>query len=104
VQTASSAAEARRKVETATPDVLISDIAMPEEDGYALLRSLRASSVTVPAIALTALSRRQDIVTSRDAGYQMHMIKPADPVSLVAAVAHLGHEGSGRMDAPGQHA
>jgi len=90
VRTAGSAAEARRQVETATPDVLISDIAMPEEDGYAFLRSLRASSVTVPAIALTALSRRQDVATSRDAGYQMHMIKPADPVSLIAAVAHLG--------------
>jgi signal transduction histidine kinase/ActR/RegA family two-component response regulator len=95
VQTAASAAEARRHVETATPDVLISDIAMPEEDGYALLRSLRASSVTVPAIALTALSRRQDVATSRDAGYQIHMIKPADPVSLIVAVANLGPHLSG---------
>jgi len=103
VQTASSAAEARRQVETATPDVLISDIAMPEEDGYALLRSLRASSVTVPAIALTALARRQDIATSRDAGYQMHMVKPADPVSLIAAVAHLGPDGIGGIHGPAHH-
>ena len=61
----------------------------------------------MPAIALTALSRRQDVATSRDAGYQMHMIKPADPVSLIAAVAHLGPQlpdssDEATLDAPGR--
>ena len=89
VLTASSAAEARHIVFASTPDLLISDIAMPEEDGYALLRSLRAANVNTPAIALTALARREDAEAARAAGYQMYLIKPANPVTLIEEVANL---------------
>jgi signal transduction histidine kinase len=64
VETANGAEAARRTLNTSAPDVLISDIAMPDEDGYTLIRSLRASNVTTPAIALTAMARREDTAPS----------------------------------------
>jgi signal transduction histidine kinase/CheY-like chemotaxis protein len=89
VRTASSAAEARVEIGSAEPDVLISDISMPQEDGYAFMRALRASNVTTPAIALTALARREDAETARAAGYHLHLQKPANPDDLIAAVNSL---------------
>jgi signal transduction histidine kinase/ActR/RegA family two-component response regulator len=89
VRTASSAAEARVEIGTAEPDVLISDISMPQEDGYAFMRALRASNVKTPAIALTALARREDADTARAAGYHLHLKKPANPDDLIAAVNTL---------------
>ena len=98
VQTASGAAEARRTLHLLAPDVLISDIAMPDEDGYALIRSLRASNVATPAIALTALARSGDRHTALAAGYQVHMIKPADPVDLIEAVGTLSGSHNPQVD------
>jgi signal transduction histidine kinase/CheY-like chemotaxis protein len=89
VQTVTSAAQARKAVNTTAPDVLISDIAMPVEDGCALMRSLRASNQNIPAIALLASARRQDADAALAAGYQVHMIKPADPAGLLSAIKSL---------------
>ena len=98
VRTAGSAAEARRLLAGFTPDVVVSDIAMPEEDGYALMRSLRLAGANIPAVALTALARREDAERARQAGFQVHMTKPVDPVRLVemlAALTGAAHHGAG---------
>ena len=71
------------------PDVLISDIRMPVEDGYELIRSLRDAGIETPAIALTAFARREDADQARAAGYQIHLTKPVDAARLVDAVATL---------------
>jgi signal transduction histidine kinase len=89
VETAANAAAARREVETWHPDVLISDIAMPYEDGYSLIKSLRAADVHVAAIALTAHARQEDEAEALAAGFQIHLAKPVDPGQLVDTVASL---------------
>lgn len=99
VRIAPGAADARALVLAAPVDVLISDINMPEEDGYALLRSLRAAGVGTPAIALTALARREDAETARAAGFQLHLKKPANPDDLIEAVLSL-HERQARRGQP----
>jgi CheY-like chemotaxis protein len=81
--------QARHQLRTWRPHVLVVDIAMPQEDGYALMRSLRAGAVTLPAIALTAFARREDAERARLAGFQIHMTKPIDPERLVRTVALL---------------
>jgi CheY-like chemotaxis protein len=76
------------------PDVLVSDIAMAEEDGYSLLRRVRALPADgggrTPALALTAYARAEDARRALRAGYQRHLGKPIDPKELIAAVANLG--------------
>ena len=89
VETVGNSHDARREVLADAPDVLISDIRMPEEDGYALIRSLREAGVETPAIALTAYARREDADEARAAGYQIHLPKPVDAARLVDAVATL---------------
>lgn len=91
VETVASARDARRELLASRPDVLISDIRMPEEDGYALLRSLRAAGIDTPAIALTAYARREDADEARAAGFQIHLPKPLDAGRLVDAVVTLLH-------------
>jgi signal transduction histidine kinase len=91
VETVGSASEARREMLEESPDVLVSDIRMPEEDGYSLIQSLRSAGVTTPAIALTANARREDAEEARTAGFQIHLAKPIDAARLVEAVAAL-HE------------
>ena len=94
VQTAVSAAEALSMLKREPVDVLLADIAMPGEDGYSLIRKLRALRVprtaTIPAAALTAFAREEDRAAALKAGFQMHLAKPIDVGSLVAAVAELG--------------
>ena len=90
VDVAFSALEANRTVTEVRPDVIISDISMPDHDGYWLLRSLRAQQITSPAIALTALTRREDEADAMAAGFQVHLQKPVNPVVLVHTVARLG--------------
>ncbi len=70
-------------------DMVISDIGMPEMDGYAFMRTLRARSVVVPAIALTAYARAEDVEQARLAGYHQHFSKPVDASKLVATIARL---------------
>jgi CheY-like chemotaxis protein len=89
VDTVTSASDARREMENDPPDVLISDIRMPDEDGYALIRSLRRAGIETPAIALTAFARREDAEEARAAGFQIHLPKPVDAGLLVDAVAQL---------------
>jgi signal transduction histidine kinase/ActR/RegA family two-component response regulator len=76
------------------PDVLVSDLGMPEEDGYALIEKVRALTPEqgrdIPAAALTAHVRDDDRVLALAKGYQVHIKKPVDPVRLAAAVASLG--------------
>jgi PAS domain S-box-containing protein len=74
------------------PDVLISDIAMPDQDGYMLLRQVRqltAPHQQIPAIALTAYAREEDSRHAYDVGFQKHLAKPIEPTVLIAAVAEL---------------
>jgi CheY-like chemotaxis protein len=74
-------------------DVLVSDIGMPGEDGYAFLRRVRGlapeSHGDIPAIALTAYARAEDRVRAIRTGFQMHLAKPVEPVELLAMVASL---------------
>jgi CheY-like chemotaxis protein len=93
VRLAQSSAEALRAVEEFHPDVLLCDIAMPGEDGYAFIRRVRALGIKrsgdIPALALTALARDEDRDRALAAGYQMHIAKPVDIDDLTAAVLHL---------------
>ena len=75
-----------------TPDVLVSDIGMPGEDGYTLIRRVRSMTgvnALVPAIALTAYARIEDRVKAIQAGFQLHLSKPVEPIELVAMVQSL---------------
>jgi CheY-like chemotaxis protein len=74
-----------------SPHVVVSDIGMPEHDGYELITCLRAlpEGKAVPAIALTALARSDDRTRALRAGFQMHLPKPVDFTELVAAVRNL---------------
>jgi signal transduction histidine kinase/ActR/RegA family two-component response regulator len=89
VITAASAEEGRRALLSGRPAVLVSDIAMPDEDGYAFVRSLRASDINVPAIALTAYARREDAAEAFSAGFQLHIPKPVNRSVLISAIASL---------------
>jgi PAS domain S-box-containing protein len=71
------------------PGVLISDIGMPDGDGYALLRMLRAQGINIPAIAVTAYGRPEDRKHAERAGFQLHVPKPVDPVRFVDIVRGL---------------
>jgi len=86
-----SAAEALDTLHHRRADVLISDIGMPDEDGYALIHRVRAldpkSGGTVPAIALTANARAEDRSHALAAGFQMHLAKPIDPGELTRTIA-----------------
>jgi CheY-like chemotaxis protein len=92
VATAASVDEARGVMASWTPTVLVSDIAMPRETGYEFVKSLRASSVNVPAIALTAYARRGDAEEALAAGFQMYMAKPVKPLELVQGIARLSED------------
>jgi signal transduction histidine kinase/ActR/RegA family two-component response regulator len=89
VDAVTSAEEARRELSGDAPDILISDIRMPKEDGYSLIQSLRNAGMSTPAIALTALARREDADAAYAAGFQLHLPKPIDTTGLIDAVANL---------------
>lgn len=93
VQAAPSASEALRCLETCQPDVLISDIGMPLEDGYSLIRKVRSLTPElggqIPAAALTAYAREEDRVKALAAGFQLHVPKPIDPIHLAQVVVRL---------------
>ena len=77
----------------AVPDVIISDIGLPEEDGYQLMAQLASRAAThggdIPVIAVTAYGRPQDKRQALAAGFRMHLTKPATPAALAAAVASV---------------
>jgi PAS domain S-box-containing protein len=93
VTTASSAAEALEAVERVRPDVVVSDIGMPGEDGYALIAKIRALPAErggqTPAAALTAYARVEDRLRVLRSGFQIHLPKPVEPAELVTVVANL---------------
>jgi signal transduction histidine kinase len=93
VRTCGSAREALAAVQEWRPDVLVSDIEMPGEDGYALIRKVRALDAErggkTPAVALTAYGRTQDRMSSLTAGYSMHVPKPVDPGELTTIIASV---------------
>jgi PAS domain S-box-containing protein len=89
----SSAAEALESIRERKPDVIVSDIGMPKEDGYAFIRKLRAltrdEGGRIPAIALTAYARAEDRRKALAAGFQNHAAKPIEPQELVLVIANL---------------
>ncbi len=93
VQAVASVREALEAITNWKPDVLVSDIGMPQEDGYSLIRKLRSRSPEqggkIPAAALTAYARAEDRRRAIQAGFQLHMPKPVDPCELVTVVASL---------------
>ncbi len=91
VTAVASVAEAFCALEGFAPDVLVSDIGMPEQDGYALIRQLRATDPgkQIPAAALTAYASEEDRLKALEAGFQTHLSKPVEPDDLVAAIANL---------------
>ncbi len=93
VGVARSAAEAMKAIEEFRPELLICDIAMPDEDGYAFIRRVRAlgagRSANIPALAFTALARDEDREDALAAGYQIHLAKPVDIDRLTEAVRAL---------------
>lgn len=93
VMTSGSAAKALEIIRSESFDVLISDIGMPEEDGYSLIRKIRdlpnEQGGNVPAIALTAYARAEDRVHALRSGFQMHIAKPVESSELITVVANL---------------
>jgi len=93
VTAAATAGAALEALEQAPFDVLVSDIAMPDEDGYGLIRKVRALDAArggrIPALALTAYAKIEDRTAAISAGYQQHAAKPIEPAELAAAVATL---------------
>jgi PAS domain S-box-containing protein len=93
VRAAGSAAEAMEVFRQWKPDVLVSDVGMPEEDGYAFIGRIRALAPEeggdVPAIALTAFAAAQDKERALAAGFQQHLAKPIEPVNLARVVARI---------------
>ena len=96
VSSASSAAEAMKVLAKFHPDVLVSDLGMPEEDGLELIRQVRSlghHATDLPAIALTAFARKDDEREALQAGYQVHIPKPVDPHKLLSVIARLTGRG-----------
>jgi PAS domain S-box-containing protein len=102
VVTVASAAEAILEIERRRPDVLVSDIGMPDEDGYDLIKWVREMEEergehAIPALALTAYAKASDRVRALAAGYQVHLAKPVEPAELALVVANL----AGRINVSG---
>ena len=99
---ASTAAEAFDIVQREHVGVLLADIGMPDEDGYALIRRIRAlpRAASIPAAALTAFAREEDRQQALHAGFQLHLAKPVDGRSLVSAVATLSRMKPAPLDRP----
>src|SRR5205823_4300339 len=102
VLTAPSVAGALDVLRADMVDVLLADIGMPEEDGYSLIRRVRRgeipSSASIPAAALTAFAREEDRLHALTVGFQLHLAKPVERQTLVAAVASLHRR---RLEAAG---
>lgn len=97
VITAQSGLAALDILERHTPDVIIADIGMPGMDGFQLIRAIRLMRESLrrtPAAALTAYARPQDRVTALASGFQIHLVKPVDPLELIVVVAALAERAS----------
>jgi PAS domain S-box-containing protein len=92
VSTSGSGPDALAVLRSELPDVMVADIGMPGMDGLQLIRAVRQLDEplrSTPAAALTAYARSQDRITSLASGFQMHLVKPIDPVELIVAVSTL---------------
>jgi CheY-like chemotaxis protein len=102
VATAGSVFEALATLRTYKADALVSDIGMPIQDGYELIKQARAEGLLArdaPAIAVTAFARPEDRRRILLSGFQMHIAKPVEPFELVAAIASLaGRTGGATID------
>jgi len=104
VRTTSSAAEAFSVVELWRPDVLVSDVAMPGEDGYSLIKKVReladSAIAATPAVAVTAHARLEDRQRALSAGFDYHIAKPIDRTRLIDAVASAADQHLRRRERP----
>jgi signal transduction histidine kinase/ActR/RegA family two-component response regulator len=91
--------EALATLKTWTPDLLISDIGMPDEDGYVLIREVRAGAPPdqpqIPAIALTGYAAEHEVERVLASGYQVHLAKPVEPADLINIIAELKRQSEG---------
>ena len=91
VMTAATADEAMLRIDLETPDILVSDIGMPDVDGYGLLKMIRShecdGAKKMPAVALTAFARSEDRTRALRAGFVAHVAKPVEPSELLATIA-----------------
>lgn len=92
---ASSTQEALETMKHEQLDVIVSDIAMPVQDGYVFMSAVRRMGITTPAVALSAFARTEDRRRSLYAGFQTHLAKPVEPAELVGIVAALTHKPHG---------
>lgn len=103
---AGSVTEALKLLSIWQPDIVISDIAMPNGDGYELIRQIRSQGYTIPAISLTAHASAEDRIRALTAGFQMHLPKPVEPYELVVSIANLTGRlpsSSGTERSPGEN-
>jgi CheY-like chemotaxis protein len=95
VNAVASVGEALQVLDVERPDALVSDIALSDDDGYALIREIRQHEAKhggfIPAIALTGFARLEDQALSLAAGFQAHVLKPVEPSDLVTTVATFAH-------------
>ncbi|HEY6046496.1 MAG TPA: response regulator [Pyrinomonadaceae bacterium] len=92
VRCSESAAHAMREFESWNPELLVSDIGMPNEDGYSLIRKVRelkSDCAQIPAVALTAYATDEDRSQALSAGFQIHVAKPIEPESFVTSIAKM---------------
>jgi len=105
VSTASSAEEALERLREELPDVVVSDVGMPGEDGYALIARMRRlpseEGGRTPAVALTAYARAEDRTKALRAGFDTHVTKPVQPTELLLVVARIAGRAPGSFD-PGE--
>jgi signal transduction histidine kinase/ActR/RegA family two-component response regulator len=104
VTAVASAREALEALESLEPDALVSDIGLPDEDGYALIRRLRSREAErggfLPAVAMTGFVRAEDRARILAAGFQVHVPKPVDPAELTAAIAAVTRDPRARRVPP----
>jgi CheY-like chemotaxis protein len=89
---ASSVNEGLARLDTFSPHIVVSDIGMPEQDGYTLMARLNALSPpgqAIPAIALTAYTRSEDKLRALSLGFSAHVGKPVNPIDLIECIARL---------------
>jgi hypothetical protein len=103
VMAAASADEALEQLERWSPDILVSDIGLPGDDGYVLIQKQREREAghgpSIPALAVTAYARAEDRTRALAAGFQLHVPKPLEPADFVAAIASLVRkDGRGALD------
>jgi PAS domain S-box-containing protein len=93
VKTASSAEEGFREVQMWRPNVIVSDIGMPGEDGYSFMKRVKAwaseTGTRIPAVALTAFARVEDRIKALSSGFQIHVPKPVEPAELITVLVSL---------------